>query len=71
MDVSRFDFRVGKIIHIENHPNADKLYIEQIDVGEEKPRTIVSGLRHAIPIEQMQNRLVGTMSKPHIQPLIS
>jgi aminoacyl tRNA synthase complex-interacting multifunctional protein 1 len=58
VDVSRFDLRVGKIIQIENHPNADKLYVEQIDLGEEKPRTIVSGLRHAIPIEQMQNRLV-------------
>lgn len=30
------------------------LYVEQIDVGEAEPRTIVSGLVEFVPIEQMQ-----------------
>jgi aminoacyl tRNA synthase complex-interacting multifunctional protein 1 len=39
------EIRVGKIIEISKHPDADKLYIEKIDCGEEGgPRTIVSGL---------------------------
>lgn len=29
---------------IEKHPDADSMYVEQIDVGEAKPRTVVSGL---------------------------
>ncbi|ADK81992.1 methionine--tRNA ligase [Sediminispirochaeta smaragdinae] len=37
------DIRVAKIIEIERHPEADKLYIEKIDLGYEQ-RTIVSGL---------------------------
>ncbi|TPX31301.1 tyrosine---tRNA ligase [Synchytrium microbalum] len=49
---------VGKIVSIKPHPEADTLYIEQIDLGEEKPRTIVSGLAKYIPIEDLQNRLV-------------
>lgn len=34
---------VGKILHIEKHPDADKLQICQLDVGEEAPVQIVTG----------------------------
>ncbi|THH01578.1 hypothetical protein EW026_g1163 [Hermanssonia centrifuga] len=46
---------------VEKHPDADGLYVEQIDFGEETgPRTVVSGLVHYIPIEQMRDKyLVG------------
>ena len=41
----RLDIRVGKILKAEKHPEADSLYIEQIDCGDaDGPRTIVSGL---------------------------
>lgn len=56
MDVSRLDFRVGKIVAVEKHPDADTLYVETVDLGEEKPRTIVSGLVNHIPIEQVNYR---------------
>ena len=39
----KLQLRVAKIISVEKHPNASKLYIEQIDFGDEK-RQIVSGL---------------------------
>lgn len=29
----RLDIRVGKIIEVSKHPEADALYIEKIDVG--------------------------------------
>lgn len=41
MDFSQLDLRVGKILNISHHPNADVLYIEDVDVGEENPRHIV------------------------------
>ncbi|CAH1765583.1 19826_t:CDS:2 [Entrophospora sp. SA101] len=53
---SLLDLRVGHIIKAEKHPAADALYVEQIDVGEETPRTVVSGLVMHIPLDQMQNR---------------
>mmetsp|Transcript_10181 Transcript_10181/g.23836 ORF Transcript_10181/g.23836 Transcript_10181/m.23836 type:complete len:872 (+) Transcript_10181:59-2674(+) len=57
-DVVRLDIRVGKIISAEKHPDADALYIEKIDVGDEEgPRTIVSGLANYIPLEEMQGRM--------------
>ena len=33
---------------------AEKLYVEEIDVGEEKPRQVVSGLVEFVPLEQFQ-----------------
>ena len=38
------------------HPEADSLYVEEIDCGEDAPRTVVSGLVKFIPEEEMQNR---------------
>jgi len=38
------DLRVAKIVKIERHPKADKLYIETLDDGSGSQRVIVSGL---------------------------
>ncbi|XP_044590504.1 tyrosine--tRNA ligase, cytoplasmic isoform X1 [Cotesia glomerata] len=59
IEPSRLDIRVGKIVEVSKHPDADSLYVEKIDVGEASgPRTIVSGLVNFVPIEEMQNRMV-------------
>lgn len=58
VNVARLDFRVGKIVEVEKHPDADSLYVEKIDLGEGKLRTIVSGLVKYVPIEEMKDRLV-------------
>lgn len=34
---------VGEILNIKKHPNADRLNIAQVDVGEKKPRQIIFG----------------------------
>lgn len=56
LPTGNLDLRVGKILSVEKHPEADTLYIESIDVGEEEPRTIVSGLVNFVPLEEMQDR---------------
>lgn len=58
IDAGRLDMRVGKIVEVSRHPDADALYLEKIDVGEPNPRTIISGLVRFVPIEEMQNRMV-------------
>jgi aminoacyl tRNA synthase complex-interacting multifunctional protein 1 len=52
------DLRVGIILKAEKHPDADSLYVSHIDVGEEKPRIVCSGLVKYIPLDEMQNRHV-------------
>ncbi|KAL2923354.1 putative methionine--tRNA ligase [Bienertia sinuspersici] len=56
--IARLDIRVGLITKVQKHPDADSLYVEEIDVGDATPRTVVSGLVKYIPVEEMQNRKV-------------
>lgn len=57
-EVSKIDLRVAKIISVEKHPKADKLYIEKLDLGKEK-RTIVSGLvPHYEPEELLGKKII-------------
>ena len=57
VDISRLDLRVGRIISAKRHPDADALYVEEVDVGEAKPRTVISGLVKFVSLEDMQNRM--------------
>jgi len=54
---SKLDIRVGKVVKAWHHPEADRLFVEEIDVGDaEGPRQIVSGLREHYTLEQFQGR---------------
>ena len=55
---SALDIRVGKVLSCERHPDADALYVEQIDVGEEEPRTICSGLVPYLTAEDLSQTSV-------------
>lgn len=52
--IDMLDIRVGTIIKVGRHPNADALYVEEIDVGESAPRQIISGLVKFVPEEAMR-----------------
>ena len=52
------DIRVGTIVKVGKHPNADSLYLEEIDLGEEKPRQVISGLVKFVPEDKMLGRRV-------------
>ena len=52
------DIRVGKIVSVKQHPDADSLYVEEIDLGEPEPRTVVSGLVKHLPPTALENALV-------------
>jgi methionyl-tRNA synthetase len=57
--ISKLDLRVGRIVKVWNHETADRLYCEEIDIGEAAgPRQVCSGLRQHYALEQMQDRLV-------------
>ena len=55
------DIRVGKIVEVGPHPDADSLYVEKIDLGEAEPRTVVSGLRKFVSEADMLNRTVAVV----------
>jgi len=52
-DVTRLNIKVGKIVKAWAHPESDKLYCEEVDLGGPAPRTIASGLRAHVKEEDM------------------
>jgi aminoacyl tRNA synthase complex-interacting multifunctional protein 1 len=58
LNISALDIRVGRIVKAWEHESSDKLFCEEVDVGEEKPRLIASGLRAFYKLDEMQNRSV-------------
>lgn len=57
-EITKLDIRVGQIVKVWKHETADKLYCEEIDVGEDAPRQIASGLVHHYSLEEMQGRRI-------------
>ena len=46
------ELRVGRVVSAEPHPDADRLLVMQVDIGEDSPRQIVAGIRaHWTPEE--------------------
>ena len=58
IDPSKLDIRVGKILYVEKHPEAESLYVEKVDLGEGKPRTVVSGLVKYMKPSDLEEKLV-------------
>jgi len=59
VDVSRLKLVVGTITKVWRHPDAEKLYCEEIDLGEPSgPRRVVSGLVDHVPENQMVGKRV-------------
>ncbi|CEG47063.1 methionine-trna ligase [Plasmopara halstedii] len=52
------DIRVGVISKVWKHPESEKLYCEEIDIGKDEPKQIASGLQPFYSLEEMQNRKV-------------
>lgn len=66
-DFSKLDLRVGKVLSCERHPDADKLFVLKVDIGEEKPRQIVSGLAGSYTPGQMMGKYIVVIA--NLQPV--
>ena len=64
-DFTKVELKVGTIISAEKHPKADRLLVEQIDLGEET-RQIVSGIAASFSPEEVVGKkvIVVTNLKP-------
>lgn len=61
-DPSKLDIRVGVVLNCWIHPDSEKLLCEEIDVGEEVPRRIGSGIRAFYQPEQLIGRKVFVLA---------
>jgi methionine--tRNA ligase beta chain len=57
--LSKINFLVGRVLEVAPHPESEHLYVEKIDLGEPTgPRTIISGLREHVAVENFLGRNV-------------
>mmetsp|Transcript_17496 Transcript_17496/g.26561 ORF Transcript_17496/g.26561 Transcript_17496/m.26561 type:complete len:239 (+) Transcript_17496:119-835(+) len=71
IDISKLDIRVGVINKVWLHEEADKLFCEEIDIGEESgPRQIASGLRAYYELEELEGQRVLVLANLKTRKLV-
>ncbi len=66
-DFARVQLRVGTIRRAEPHPNADRLVVLEVDLGEAAPRQIVAGIRAHVELGDLPGRQVVVVA--NLQPV--
>ncbi len=56
-DFAKLELRIGRIIEVDDHPNADKLFVLKVDVGEET-RVLVAGIKQNYSKEELIGKYV-------------
>jgi methionyl-tRNA synthetase len=57
-DFMKVEMKTGKVIAIDDHPNADKLYVVTIEDGPDTTRTVCAGLKGIYDKEQLLGKQV-------------
>ena len=56
-ELSPLNLKVAEIIEVKDHPNADKLYVLQINLGTEK-RQLVAGIKEFYSKDELKNKKI-------------
>jgi len=56
-DWKKMDLRIGKILEVNDHPNADKLLVFKVDIGNEV-RNIVAGIKEYYTKKELLNKKI-------------
>lgn len=56
-DFLKLNLRIAEVVDVKEHPNADRLYLLTISLGEET-RQIVAGVRHSYTKEELKGKKV-------------
>ncbi len=54
----KVELKVGRVISAEEHPDADRLLVLSVDVGEEAPRQLVAGIKANYTVESLVGRYI-------------
>ena len=65
-EFSTLDLRVGTVTAAKPHPNADRLLVLSVDIGEETERQLVAGIRAHYRPEELVGRQIVVVA--NLQP---
>jgi len=66
-DFKKIELRIGEILEVAVHPNADKLYVLQVQIGETK-KQIVAGIRPFYSPEELKGKKIAVVD--NLEPAI-
>ena len=66
-EFKRLEIKVAKIKEVKDHPNADKLYLMSIDLGD-KTKQIVAGIKSAYRKEDLLGRQIAVID--NLEPAV-
>lgn len=58
----KIEMKVGKVIKVEKIPNRDRLYKLQVDLGEKRPRQIITGLVPYYSEKELEGKLIVVLT---------
>ena len=56
-EFKKLELRVAEVVEVKDHPNADRLYVLTVRVGEET-KTIVAGVRKYYTAEELKGKKI-------------
>jgi len=65
-DFSKVELKVGRVTEVSEHPNADRLLVLKVDVGEDTDRQLVAGIRSHYSAENLVGKNVVVVA--NLQP---
>ena len=66
-DVKKLDLRIAEIKEAEPHPNADRLFVLKIDLGDEQ-RKLVAGIRKSYSPEELVGKQIVVIA--NLEPAV-
>ena len=66
-DFGKLDLRVAEILSVDDHPNADRLYVMQIKIGEEE-RNLVAGIKKHYSKEELVGKKIVVIA--NLEPAV-
>jgi len=59
-DFSKLDLRIGKVLEVNPHPDAEKLYLLKVDVGE-KIIQLVAGIKPFYSVDELAGKSIAVL----------
>ena len=68
-DFQKVEMKTAKVLAVDVHPNADKLYVIRLDLGAGETRTVVAGIRPFYAPEALLGKTVICVANLAPRPL--
>jgi methionine--tRNA ligase beta chain len=73
-EFKKLGLRIGKVLTVEDIEGLDKIYKLTVDVGEEKPRTILAGIKEFLKPQDLEGKnivVVANLDPKEVRGVLS